>query len=364
MISGQVLENCITEAGKISGLELCLYDPDAKLIASTKKMKDLQKGEVAQFLDGSDDEAEKNGIYYVKIKEDSEVMYVLLSSGGEKESVFARLTAAQVKNLTLAYREQTGDDSFYQNLLLDNLLLVDIHNKAQEIGIDEMAKRCVYIIEPVGTHDSDLAGMVKELFSSDPGAYVTAVDIDHVIVIRELEDETEEDDVKETAEMLVDMAGSEAVADVRVAYGTVAEDIKSVPASYREAKLSLDVGRIFYPQMRIIDYAKLGVGRLIYQLPVGLCRLFVKEIFGDEIPDEIDEEVLTTVNRFFENSLNVSETSRQLFIHRNTLIYRLDKLQKATGLDVRVFDDALTLKIALMVVNYMKYAGNSKDTQS
>jgi len=119
--------------------------------------------------------------------------------------------------------------------------------------------------------------------------------------------------------------------------------------------MALDVGRIFYREKRIVAYNTLGIGRLIYQLPVNLCEMFMTEIFGDDIPDDLDEETLTTINRFFENNLNVSETSRQLYVHRNTLVYRIEKLQKSTGLDIRVFDDAMTLKIALMVVNYLRY---------
>ena len=119
--------------------------------------------------------------------------------------------------------------------------------------------------------------------------------------------------------------------------------------------MAMDVGKIFYAEKSVISYAKLGIGRLIYPLPVNLCKIFIEEIFGDNVPYDMDEETLTTINKFFENNLNVSETSRQLFIHRNTLVYRIEKLQKSTGLDIRVFDDALTFKIALMVVNYMKY---------
>ena len=132
-------------------------------------------------------------------------------------------------------------------------------------------------------------------------------------------------------------------------------DLKSVSRSYKEAKLALDVGKIFYIEKDIIAYNTLGIGRLIYQLPVNLCKIFIQEIFGDDVPEEIDDEMLSTINKFFDNNLNVSETSRQLFVHRNTLVYRIEKLEKATGLDVRTFDDALTFKIALMVVNYMKY---------
>ena len=151
------------------------------------------------------------------------------------------------------------------------------------------------------------------------------------------------------------MLETEAMIDARVSYGTVVNEIKDVSKSYKEAKMALEVGKIFYAERNIIAYNRLGIGRLIYQLPLPLCKMFIREIFTNVSPDEFDEETLTTINKFFENNLNVSETSRQLYIHRNTLVYRLDKLQRSTGLDLRVFDDAITFKIALMVVKYMKY---------
>ena len=140
-----------------------------------------------------------------------------------------------------------------------------------------------------------------------------------------------------------------------VSYGTIVGEIREISRSYKEAKMALDVGRIFFDERDVIAYSALGIGRLIYQLPIPLCKMFIKEIFDGRSPDEFDEETLMTINKFFENSLNVSETSRQLYIHRNTLVYRLDKLQKTTGLDLRVFEDAITFKIALMVVKYMRY---------
>ncbi|MBQ5534873.1 MAG: helix-turn-helix domain-containing protein, partial [Lachnospiraceae bacterium] len=138
-------------------------------------------------------------------------------------------------------------------------------------------------------------------------------------------------------------------------YGKPVSEIKQVSASYKEAKMAMEVGRIFYQEKSVVSYETLGIGRLIYQLQPSLCETFLEEIFGDDIPEHLDEETLNTINKFFENNLNVSETSRQLFVHRNTLVYRIEKLQKATGLDIRTFDDALTFKIALMVVGYMKY---------
>ena len=144
-------------------------------------------------------------------------------------------------------------------------------------------------------------------------------------------------------------------------YMLIFNDKREVSRSYKEAKMALDVGKIFYSNKSVVAYNRLGIGRLIYQLPIPLCQMFIKEIFGGKSPDDFDDETLSTINKFFENSLNVSETSRQLYIHRNTLVYRLDKLQKTTDLDLRVFDDAITFKIALMVVKYMKYM-ESKDT--
>lgn len=176
-----------------------------------------------------------------------------------------------------------------------------------------------------------------------------------MILIKSLEDDDSYETKMQVANTIVDMMNTEAMLNVRVSFGTVVSELKDVSKSYKEAKMALDVGKIFYAEKDVVAYTTLGIGRLIYQLPINLCRIFIQEIFGDSIPEELDDEMLTTVNKFFENNLNVSETSRQLFVHRNTLVYRIEKLQKSTGLDIRTFDDALTFKIALMVVNYMKY---------
>ncbi len=145
---------------------------------------------------------------------------------------------------------------------------------------------------------------------------------------------------------ILDTLGLEKENNTHIAYGTIVSELKEVSRSYKEARMALDVGKIFSPEKDVIAYSSLGIGRLIYQLPIPLCKMFIKEIFGGKSPDDFDEETLVTIDKFFENSLNVSETSRQLYIHRNTLVYRLDKLQKSTGLDLRVFEDAITFKIA------------------
>ena len=176
-----------------------------------------------------------------------------------------------------------------------------------------------------------------------------------MIVVKDLSEDDSPREIEKTAAAVAVYLRKESFRNVRIAYGTVVSEIKGVSGSYKEAKMALDVGKIFYAEKKVSAYNTLGIGRLIYQLPINLCRLFIDEIFGSNVPAELDEETLTTINKFFENNLNVSETSRQLFVHRNTLVYRIEKLQKSTGLDIRVFDDALTFKIALMVVNYMRY---------
>lgn len=339
----------------ISGVSMTVADTSGNVIAKAGSPEAVDASKITAFIESNEELVKDKDRTLIRICDDNDLLYVLITDEDTKDSVCTRLTGKELSNLIVAYRDKNDRNLFFQDLLLDNLLLVDIYNRAQKLHVDMEARRCVFVIEPVGKRNDDLIDIVRQLFFREEGDHVTAVDENRVVVIKALSDDEAEEDLEETAKMLVDMAGSEADSDVRVSYGTIKDDIKGISASYREARLSLDVAGIFYPFKKTIEYTHLGVGRLIYQLPVDLCRLFVKEIFGDDIPEEIDEEVLTTVNRFFENNLNVSETSRQLFIHRNTLMYRIEKLQKATGLDVRVFDDALTLKIALMVVNYMKY---------
>lgn len=170
---------------------------------------------------------------------------------------------------------------------------------------------------------------VRVLLGSKTKDFITAVDEKNIIVVKELAANEGYKEMEQVAKNILEMLQSEGEEDVHVAYGTIVNDIKEVSKSYKEAKLALDVGKIFFNEKDIIAYNTLGIGRLIYQLPIPLCKMFIREIFEGKSPDDFDEETLTTINKFFENSLNVSETSRQLYIHRNTLVYRLDKLQRA-----------------------------------
>ena len=235
-------------------------------------------------------------------------------------------------------------------------MLIDIYNRAKKLHIEVTVPRVIILIETNTEKDNTVAELLGGMYTSQSGDYITAVDETSVILIKSLASGENYDAVKQIATTIVDMINTEAMMNVRVAYGTIVSELKDLSKSYKEAKMALEVGKIFYVEKKVNAYNTLGIGRLIYQLPINLCRIFIEEIFGEnDILDSLDEETLNTINKFFENNLNVSETSRQLFIHRNTLVYRIEKLERSTGLDIRKFDDALTFKIALMVASYMRY---------
>lgn len=357
MISNQILQNTIEGLKGISRIDFCVLDTEGKALATTFEDTWNYESAVLSFVESPADSQVIQGCQFFKIFDEQQLEYVLLA-GGESEDVYmlGKIAAFQVQSLLVAYKERFDKDNFIKNLLLDNLLLVDIYNRAKKLHIDTEAKRVIFIIETSHEKDSVALDNVRNLLGGKSRDFVTAVDEKNIIVVKELADKAGSRELEKMAKEMMEILRAESEDDkIHIAYGTVVNDIKEVSKSYKEAKLALDVGKIFFDEKDIAAYSTLGIGRLIYQLPIPLCKMFIKEIFEGKSPDEFDEETLTTINKFFENSLNVSETSRQLYIHRNTLVYRLDKLQKSTGLDLRVFEDAITFKIALMVVKYMKY---------
>ena len=357
MISNQILQNTLEGLKGISRIDFCVLDTEGKALATTFEDTWNYESAVLSFVESPADSQVIQGCQFFKIFDEQQLEYVLLA-GGESEDVYmlGKIAAFQVQSLLVAYKERFDKDNFIKNLLLDNLLLVDIYNRAKKLHIDTEAKRVIFIIETSHEKDSVALDNVRNLLGGKSRDFVTAVDEKNIIVVKELADKAGSRELEKMAKEMREILRAESEDDkIHIAYGTVVNDIKEVSKSYKEAKLALDVGKIFFDEKDIVAYSTLGIGRLIYQLPIPLCKMFIKEIFEGKSPDEFDEETLTTINKFFENSLNVSETSRQLYIHRNTLVYRLDKLQKSTGLDLRVFEDAITFKIALMVVKYMKY---------
>ena len=356
MISNQILQNTIDGLKGITRIDLCIIDVEGKVLAATFPDAEKYVEPAQAFVESPADSQVVNGCQFFKVFDEHQLEYILLANG-DSDDVYmvGKIASFQIQNLLVAYKERFDKDNFIKNLLLDNLLLVDIYNRAKKLHIETEVRRVVFIVETNREKDGNELEKIRSLFGGKSKDFVTAVDEKNIIVVKEVADNEGYEELGKTAEVIVNLFRPDADSDVHVAYGTIVNEIKEVSRSYKEARMALDVGKIFFEERDVIAYSTLGIGRLIYQLPIPLCKMFIKEIFDGKSPDDFDEETLTTINKFFENSLNVSETSRQLYIHRNTLVYRLDKLQKYTGLDLRVFEDAITFKIALMVVKYMKY---------
>ena len=356
MISNQILQSTIDGLKGISRTELCVCDTEGKILAATFNDTTQYENAVISFVTSPAESQVIGGFQFFKVFDEHQLEYVLIALGNTDDTyMIGKMAAYHIENLLVAYKERYDRDNFIKNLLLDNLLLVDIYNRAKKLNIDTTVRRVVYVIETKFIRDTNSLEIIKNLFIDSPNDFVTAVDERYLILVKELDDIYTYKELDATAATIIKGLEEKDVYGVNIAYGTVVGEIKEVSRSYKEAKMALDVGRVFYENDNIVAYSRLGIGRLIYQLPIPLCKMFIKEIFEGRNPDDFDEETIVTIHRFFENSLNVSETSRQLYIHRNTLVYRLDKLQKATGLDLRVFEDAIPFKIALMVVKYMKY---------
>ena len=356
MISNQILQNTIDGLKGITRIDLCIIDVEGKVLAATFPEADQYIEPAQAFVESPADSQVVNGYQFFKVFDEHQLEYILLASG-DSDDVYmvGKIASFQIQNLLVAYKERFDKDNFIKNLLLDNLLLVDIYNRAKKLHIDTEVRRVVFIVETNRDKDGNELEKIRGIFGTKTKDFVTAVDEKNIIVVKEVGENEGYEELNKIAESMVNLFRADADSDVHVAYGTIVGEIKEVSRSYKEARMALDVGKIFFEEKDVIAYSTLGIGRLIYQLPVNLCRIFIEEIFGGNQVYDLDEETLTTINKFFENNLNVSETSRQLFIHRNTLVYRIEKLQKATGLDIRTFEDAMTFKIAMMVVNYMKY---------
>ena len=356
MISNQILQNTIDGLKGITRIDLCIIDMEGKVLAATFQDAERYVQAAGNFADSPADSQVMMGCQFFKVFDERQLEYVLLADGDNDDVyMIGKIAVFQIQNLLVAYKERFDKDNFIKNLLLDNLLLVDIYNRSKKLHIDTEVRRVVYIIEANRDKEGNDLERVRSIYGGKSKNFVTAVDEKDIIVVRELGEYETYEDLNKTAEVILDLFRGETRQEIHIAYGTIGGDIREVSRSYKEARMALDVGKIFFKEKNIVAYSTLGIGRLIYQLPIPLCKMFIKEIFDSKSPDDFDEETLTTIYKFFENNLNVSETSRQLYIHRNTLVYRLDKLQKSTGLDLRVFEDAITFKIALMVVEYMKY---------
>lgn len=360
MISNQILQSTIDGLKNITRRELSIIEREGKIVASTEEEKIGSNSEgIENFIMSQAESQLIQGYQFFKVFDNGVSEYIVTIKGEDEETYrIGKIAAFQIQSLLVAYKERYDKDNFVKNLLLDNLLLVDIYSRAKKLHVENNVRRIVYLIETDIDKDMNSVEIVRNIFPAKIKDFVTAIDEKSIILVKELKEKDYTEEIEKIASNILDTLSSEAMNKVYVSIGTVVNDLKNVSSSYKEAKMALEVGKIFESNKSIVNYDRLGIGRLIYQLPTPLCKMFIHEVLGNITIDQFDDEILITVNKFFENNLNVSETSRQLYIHRNTLVYRLDKLQKMTGLDLRNFDDAIIFKITLMVSKYMTYKDN------
>ena len=355
MLSDHLLQKTIEGIKDIAQVEMAVFDTHGNMLASTEgEEKFVAANTISAFVTSNESESASGGFLLFRINDAQDSDLVLaLKERNSQTKIVGKMAAFQLRNLSTAYRDRFDRENFIKNLLLDNLLLVDVYNRAKKYNIKVSVDRVVMILETNPDKEQGTLENIRLLIGNKAHDFVTAIDENSIIIIKELPDGEGYPYVEKVASTVLGVVGSDK--ETHMAYGTIVKEFKDVSRSYKEARMALDVGKIFFVEKSIIAYNTLGIGRLIYQIPLPLCKMFIKETFPNQSPDDFDEETVTTINKFFENNLNVSESARQLFIHRNTLVYRLDKIERLTGLDLRKFEDAITFRIALMVIKYMKY---------
>ena len=341
----QTLQKSLDDWNRISGLDFCILDENNQIYITTCDRKLPSPEKLAQFREDPALCISNRTCSLYKLNGSSDNMLLLVWGTGDSVPTIGELAVCQIESLLTAYAEKTDKNSFMQNLLLERYSQVEAFNKAARLRIAPSVRRAVFLVETKQHKDENALATIRNIFSARTRDFITALDDSGIIVVRELQSTESYEELEGIACMLVDMLNTEAMTSAWVSYSNVADDIMELSDAYKEARTALEIGKIFYADKNVFGYNRLGIGRLIYQLPTQVCDMFVNEI-------------LNIIRTFFENNLNLSETSRQLYVHRNTLVYRFEKLQKRFGLDVRTFEDALAFKLAMMVSDYLKYSRN------
>ena len=353
------LQKCMEDWKQISGLDFCLLSEDNSVFVATGERRIPSAGKLEDFRNGDALCTANASCCLYKVMDRDELLYILIVWGsGESTSTIGELAVCQIRSLIEAYSEKNDKNAFMQKLLLGSYSEVEAFNRAKKLHISSSCQRAVFLVETRQAGDEHALTMIRNIFSARTHDFITSVDDKGIIIVRELVSTETYENLEATANMLVDMLGAEAMTQAWVAYSNVANGLRDLANAYKEARMALEIGKIFYSERNVFGYRKLGIGRLIYQLPEEVCEMFIEEIFDGESLDVIDGETLNIIRTFFENNLNLSETSRQLYVHRNTLVYRFEKIQKRFGLDLRSFEDALTFKIAMLVSGYLRYRSN------
>lgn len=278
---------------------------------------------------------------------------VFVEGDDELASRYVSVLAVSLSTIKQYYDEKYDRGNFIKNIILDNILPGDIYIKARELHFNNDVTRVVLLVRITEKNDVSVFDVIQDLFPDKTKDFVININETDIALVKEVKNNVDAKDLEKLARSVADSLGTEYYTHVLVGIGTTVDSIKDLARSFREAQVSLEVGKVFDTEKTIVSYENLGIARLIYQLPTTLCEMFLREIFKRGSIESLDHETLFTIQKFFENNLNVSETSRKLFVHRNTLVYRLEKIKKLTGLDLREFDDAIVFKVALMVKKYL-----------
>lgn len=280
--------------------------------------------------------------------------YAVFVEGTDEEAVqFASILSISFSSIKQYYDEKYDRNNFIKNVVLDNIMPGDIYVKARELHFNTDVSRAVLLVRVISSTDISAFDVIQNLFPDKQKDFVFNITETDIVLVKEIKTGIDTKNLEKLARSIVDTLGSEFYTKVIVGVGTPILGVKDLARSFKESQVALEVGKVFDTEKSIVSYDNLGIARLIYQLPTTLCEMFLKEVFKKGSIENLDQETLFTIQKFFENNLNVSETSRKLFVHRNTLVYRLEKIRKLTGLDLREFDHAIVFKVALMVKRYL-----------
>ena len=351
----RTLQKYMDDWKRISHFDFCLLQEDNSILVTTCDRRLPAESKLEEFRNSTALCLSNATCCLYKITEKNEQLLLIVWGSEDSVSTIGELAVCQIESILESYAEKNDKNAFMQKLLLGNYTDVEAFNRARKLHISSSARRAVFLVETRQSKDEHALATIKNIFSARTHDFITSIDNRGIIVVRELTSAETYDDLENIAHMLVDMLGTEAMTQAWVAYSNTANDLKDLSNAYKEARTALEIGKIFYAERNVFGYRTLGIGRLLYQLPVSICEMFIQEIFGDESLDSIDGETLAIIRTFFENNLNLSETSRQLYVHRNTLVYRFEKIQKRFGLDLRTFEDAMTFKLAMLVSRYLRY---------
>lgn len=354
-MSNRLFQGILHQMGDAANRTIGVIDDTGVIIACSELVKigEARHG-IHDELAYTSDAVTVEGYTYRPIGTAAKWEYIVFVEGeddtAERLADILSISLSTIKNL---YDEKYDKNSFIKNIILDNILPSDIYIKGKELRFNTEEVRVVFLIKFLSRTEVLPFNMVQQIFPDKNKDYVISISEQDIVVVKEIKGGTDIREIEKLARSIADTLGTEFYAKVAIGIGTAVDNIKDLARSYKEAQTAIEVGKVFDTEKTIVSYNNLGIARLIYQLPTTLCEMFLKEVFKRGSIESLDHETLFTIQRFFENNLNVSETSRKLFVHRNTLVYRLEKIKKITGLDLREFEDAIVFKVALMVKKYL-----------